>query len=52
GRYVCKARRPECHRCAIADLCAYPDKQGAEATHPSPPAPPRARRGAPNRVLP
>ena len=22
GRYVCKARRPDCWRCAIADLCA------------------------------
>ena len=26
GRYVCKARRPECWRCLIADLCEYPDK--------------------------
>jgi len=26
GRYVCKARRPECWRCPIADLCRYPDK--------------------------
>jgi len=26
GRYVCKARRPECGRCLIADLCRYPDK--------------------------
>jgi endonuclease III len=26
GRYVCKARRPECPRCLIADLCEYPDK--------------------------
>jgi len=23
GRYVCKARRPECWRCAVADLCRY-----------------------------
>jgi endonuclease-3 len=23
GRYVCKARKPECERCAIADLCAF-----------------------------
>jgi len=28
GRHVCKARRPECWRCAIADLCAYPEKSG------------------------
>jgi len=26
GRYVCKARKPECPRCLIADLCEYPDK--------------------------
>ncbi len=26
GRYVCKARRPECWRCIIADICRYPDK--------------------------
>jgi endonuclease-3 len=26
GRYVCKARRPECPACLIADLCEYPDK--------------------------
>jgi endonuclease III len=26
GRYTCKARKPECWRCAIADLCRYPDK--------------------------
>ncbi len=26
GRYVCKARRPECWRCIVADLCAYKPK--------------------------
>jgi len=26
GRYVCKARRPECYRCVIASLCAYRPK--------------------------
>ena len=26
GRYVCKARKPECERCVIADLCKYKDK--------------------------
>ena len=26
GRYVCKARKPECHRCVIADLCDYKHK--------------------------
>ncbi|MCY4488618.1 MAG: endonuclease III [Deltaproteobacteria bacterium] len=26
GRYVCKARKPECPRCVIVDLCEFPDK--------------------------
>jgi endonuclease-3 len=26
GRYVCKARTPECWRCVVADLCAYKPK--------------------------
>jgi len=26
GRYVCKARRPECWRCPVADICRYPEK--------------------------
>ena len=26
GRYVCKARKPECPRCAIADLCEFRTK--------------------------
>lgn len=39
GRYVCKARRPECERCIIADLCEYPDKTSSEpATLPLTPA--------------
>ena len=29
GRYVCKARLPECPRCAIRDLCEYPAKTRA-----------------------
>jgi endonuclease III len=33
GRYVCKARMPECWRCAIADICRYKPKT----------APPEAR---------
>jgi len=27
GRYVCKARKPECPRCLIVDLCEYPAKR-------------------------
>jgi len=26
GRYVCKARKPECWRCHISDVCAFKDK--------------------------
>ena len=26
GRYVCKARKPLCRACVIADLCAWPEK--------------------------
>jgi endonuclease-3 len=26
GRYICKARKPECARCPVSDLCAYPAK--------------------------
>ena len=26
GRYVCKARKPACGTCLIADLCRWPDK--------------------------
>ncbi len=26
GRYVCKARRPECWRCIVVDLCAFKPK--------------------------
>jgi endonuclease-3 len=29
GRYVCKARRPECWRCVATEWCHYGDKQGA-----------------------
>jgi endonuclease-3 len=27
GRYVCKARQPECFRCLLADLCGWPEKR-------------------------
>jgi endonuclease-3 len=32
GRYVCKARKPDCPSCLIADLCEYPSKTPAPAT--------------------
>jgi endonuclease-3 len=30
GRYVCKARRPDCPHCVIRDICRYPDKTPGE----------------------
>lgn len=32
GRYICKARSPECWRCPIVDLCRYRDKKLAPPT--------------------
>ncbi len=29
GRYLCKARKPECWRCEIADICRFQDKSQA-----------------------
>ncbi|AIK97174.1 endonuclease III [Candidatus Odyssella acanthamoebae] len=26
GRYICKARKPDCPNCFLADLCEFPDK--------------------------
>jgi len=26
GRYICKARKPECFKCPIRELCLYPNK--------------------------
>ncbi|WP_230770871.1 endonuclease III [Sphingomonas sp. Leaf4] len=35
GRYVCKARRPECWRCPVADLCAFRPKTPAPPEKPA-----------------
>lgn len=32
GRYICKARTPECWRCPVADLCAFKAKTPAPRT--------------------
>jgi endonuclease-3 len=29
GRYICKARKPECWKCLINNICRYPDKTPA-----------------------
>lgn len=31
GRYICKARRPECWRCPVVDLCRFKPKTPAPA---------------------
>ena len=41
GRYICKARTPECWRCPVVDLCAYKPKTPAPNAKPS--AAPAAR---------
>jgi endonuclease-3 len=50
GRYVCKARTPECWRCAVHDLCAFrpktPDPAGPGVPPPRPKAPARGTRAA------
>jgi endonuclease III len=56
GRYVCKARKPDCPVCVVADLCRYGAKTApsempaelirarAEAAAPAPPAEPEPTR--------
>ena len=55
GRYVCKARTPECWRCVIADLCKFKKKTPAADSGPatalkgkpvSRPRPPAKKAGA------
>jgi endonuclease-3 len=41
GRYVCKAQKPDCPRCIIADLCEYRDKT-VDAAKPASRSGPRA----------
>lgn len=33
GRYVCKARKPDCPACVVADLCRYKGKTLMEQNH-------------------
>jgi endonuclease III len=35
GRYICKARKPECWRCPVIDLCRYQPKTPAPDVKPS-----------------
>jgi endonuclease-3 len=53
GRYVCKARTPECWRCIVRDLCPYrpktADPSGAGVPPPRAKAPSRSPRRAPSK---
>ena len=41
GRYVCKARKPECWHCEVIDLCGFKHKIEGEGTIPAPAKPAR-----------
>lgn len=45
GRYICKARTPECWRCPVIDLCAYKEKTPAKGVKPDSAKKPAARKG-------
>ncbi|MCW1383306.1 endonuclease III [Novosphingobium sp. KCTC 2891] len=42
GRYICKARTPECWRCPVVDLCGYKAKVLQKGAKPEPVKTPRA----------
>ncbi|MDD2325951.1 MAG: endonuclease III [Alphaproteobacteria bacterium] len=37
GRYVCKAKKPDCAACLVRDLCAFKEKTGGALTIPATP---------------
>ncbi|QQP89651.1 endonuclease III [Skermanella sp. TT6] len=39
GRYICKARKPDCPACVVRDLCAFPDKTTERDMLEDPPVP-------------
>ncbi|EWY40512.1 endonuclease III [Skermanella stibiiresistens SB22] len=39
GRYICKARKPDCPACPVRDLCAFPDKTTEREMLEDPPVP-------------
>lgn len=42
GRYICKARKPECWRCPVEDLCAFRPKTPSPVTKTAKPSVPAA----------
>lgn len=52
GRYVCKARKPDCFACVVRDLCAFKGKTTLEMPAPKKKAPKKAvkkRKAAPKK---
>lgn len=45
GRYVCKARKPLCEECFLADLCRYREKAAKEPQKAQPPKKKTAKEG-------
>lgn len=43
GRYVCKARKPDCPHCVIADLCSFKQKTKAEISINKKPSRPKSK---------
>jgi endonuclease-3 len=52
GRYVCKARTPECWRCVAAEWCRFPTKTPAPSVKPAKRVPPHAGPLAPSAATP
>ena len=50
GRYVCKARKPDCPACILRDLCTYEPKTGASDRPPPGPEPADAVSAPPRRL--
>lgn len=46
GRYICKARTPECWRCPVVDLCDFKAKVLEKGAKPAPAKKPAARKAA------
>ncbi len=46
GRYICKARTPECWRCPVVDLCGFKDKVLEKGAKPAAAKKPAARKKA------
>jgi endonuclease-3 len=51
GRYVCKARRPDCFACVVSDLCAFKGKTTLEVPPGNPAAAGKAAPKKPARAL-